>query len=427
MKKKLLAMCIVAVVMGMAALSFGSGFKVAEQGAKAVGMANAFVAQADDPSALAYNPAGIAFLKGDQFQVSATTIFVPQTEFTGTTKLSGTTVVSEKANRDIFIAPTVYASTSLENIPLSFGLGINSFYPLAKRWDDSSEFRDKIQSISIKPINFQPTAAYRFDDLKLSIAAGFDITYAQVSLQKMVYVQLPALLGGTYAELGTLGADATATGYGYNFGLLWKPLTNLSFGAAYRSSIKLDLQGDANYIATTATGRSALLGLSNKINTSASTEITLPDELTLGVSWKPIPKWTLEFDANWTGWSSYKQLELKFGSGLSTFNGNPEAKNWKDVWAYRLGTQYAVTPKVDLRAGYAYDTNPAPDDTLGPELPDADRHNVSLGMGLHNDFGAVDLSYMWVHWVERTVSNVKETGTFKSDCHIFVVSVSLKF
>jgi len=420
MKKKLLALCIVAVVMGMATLSFGAGFKVAEQGAKAVGMANAFAAQADDPSALAYNPAGIAFLKGDQFQVGATTIFVPQTEFTGTTRLSGTTVVSEKANRDIFIAPTVYASMSLESIPLSFGLGVNSFYPLAKRWDDSSAFRDSVQSISIKPVNFQPTVAYRFDGLNLSVAAGFDITYAQVSLQKMVYSA-----GG--AELGTLGADATATGYGYNFGLLWKPLTNLSFGAAYRSSIKLDLQGDANFISTTGTG-AFVFGSNKQIKTSASTEITLPDDLTLGVSWKPVPKWTLEFDADWTGWSTYKQLELKFSSGtLTKLNGNPEAKNWKDVWAYRLGTQYAVTPKFDLRAGYAYDTNPAPDDTLGPELPDADRHNVSLGMGLHNDFGAVDLSYMWVHWVDRTVSNAKETGTFKSDAHIFAISASFKF
>lgn len=419
MKKKLLAMCIIAAVMGTATLSFGAGFKIAEQGTKAMSMANAFAAQADDASALAYNPAGIAFLKGDQFQVGATTIIVPQTEFTGTTRLSGTTVVNEKANRDIFIAPTVYATTSLDNIPLSLGLGVNSFYPLAKRWDDSSNFRDSIQSISIKPINFQPTVAYRFDNLKLSVAAGFDITYAQVSLQKMIFS------GST--ELGTLGADATATGYGYNFGLLWKPLTNLSFGAAYRSSIKLDLQGDANFISTSTTGNS-FAGTNQQIKTSASTEITLPDNLTLGLSWKPVPKWTLEFDADWTGWSSYKQLELKFSSGpLTQLNGNPEAKNWKDVWAYRIGTQFAVTPKLDLRAGYAYDTNPAPDETLSPELPDADRHNFSLGMGMHNDFGAIDLSYMWVHWVDRTVSNAKETGTFKSDAHLFAVSVSIKF
>lgn len=408
-------------------MSYGAGFSIAEQGAKAMGMGNAFVAQADDPSALAFNPAGIAFQKGAQVQIGSTTILVPQTEFEGTTKLSGATTVSEKANRDIFIAPTAYAVYSLETMPISFGLGINSFYPLAKRWDASSEFRDSIQSISVKPINFQPTVAYRFDDLKLSVAAGVDITYAQVSLQKMAYTQLPPALGGTYAELGTLGADATAVGYGYNFGLKWKPLSNLSIGAAYRSEVKLALEGDATYLATTATGRNAALGLGNKLKASASTDITLPDSLALGVAWKPADALTLEFDAVRTGWSSYKALELKFGSQLATFNNKPDPKNWEDVWAYRLGAQYAVTPKIDLRAGYAYDSSPAPDSTVGPELPDGDRHNFSIGTGLHNEFGSIDLSYMWVHWIDRTISNLKEAGTFKSDAHLFSVALTYKF
>ncbi len=420
MKNKLVATCITAVVMGTASMSFGAGFKIAEQGAKAMGMANAFVAQADDPSALAYNPAGIAFQKGNQFQIGSTTILVPQTEFVGTTRLSGATTVSEKANRDIFIAPTVYATTTLESMPLSFGLGINSFHPLAKRWDTSSEFRDSIQSISIKPINFQPTVAYRFDDLKLAVAGGVDVTYAQVSLQKMAY----AVPGVAASELGTIGADATATGYGYNLGLQWKPLKNLSFGAAYRSEIKLELEGDANFLKTGA----AWPG-SKVVKTTGATDITLPDAFSLGVAWTPIDKLTLEFDAERTGWSSYKELELSFGttSQLASFNGKPDPKNWKDVWAYRLGAQYAVTPKMDLRAGYAYDNTPAPDETVGPELPDADRHNFTVGSGLHNDFGSIDLAYMWVHWVDRTVSNAKETGTFKSDAHLLAASVTLKF
>lgn len=432
MKNKLVATCITAAVVGTASMSFGAGFKISEQGAKAMGMANAFVAQADDPSALAFNPAGIAFQKGTQMQVGTTTILVPQTKFTGTTRLSGATVVDEKANADIFIAPTVYATTSLEDMPLSFGLGINSFHPLAKRWDTSSAFRDSIQSISIKPVNFQPTVAYRFDDLKLAVAGGVDVTYAQVSLQKMAYVQIPNLplvygpLANTYQELGTVGADATATGYGYNLGLLWKPVNNLSVGAAYRSKIKLGLEGDANFLRTGA--NAAALGFTSQtVRTTGSTDITLPDALSLGVAWKPIDKLTVELDAERTGWSCYNQLELKFGPGMTAFNGKPDPKNWENVWAYRLGAQYAVTPKMDLRAGYAYDNSPAPDATVGPELPDADRHNFTAGTGLHNEFGSIDMSYMWVHWVDRNVANAKQTGTYQSDAHLFAVGVTYKF
>ncbi len=427
MNSRLVASCITAAVMGTATMSFGAGFKIAEQGAKAMAMGNAFAAQADDPSALAYNPAGIAFQKGTQVQLGSTTILVPQSDFQGTTRLSPT-ATSEKANRDIFIAPTFYATTSMDSLPLSFGLGVNSFHPLAKRWDTNSAFRDSIQSISVKPINFQPTVAYRFDDLKLAVAGGFDITYAQVSLQKMVYapVQNPSngAIISPYGQYGTLGADATATGYGYNFGLQWKPLHNISFGAAYRSKIKLGLEGDANFLPGTY---GASLG---QPKTTASTDITLPDALTLGIAYKPTDKLTVEFDVERTGWSSYNELNLKFGTSLAAFNNNPAKKNWEDVWAYRFGTQYAITPKIDLRAGYAYDTTPAPNDTVGPELPDADRHNFSVGTGFHNDLGSVDLAYMWVHWIDRTVTTPNSTGiagTFKSDAYLFAAAVTLKF
>lgn len=39
-------------------LAFGSGFAINEQGAKAVAMGGAFVAQADDPTAVYDNPLG---------------------------------------------------------------------------------------------------------------------------------------------------------------------------------------------------------------------------------------------------------------------------------------------------------------------------------------------------------------------------------
>ena len=41
------------------ALALGGGFAINEHGTKAVGMGGAFAAQADDPTAIFYNPAGI--------------------------------------------------------------------------------------------------------------------------------------------------------------------------------------------------------------------------------------------------------------------------------------------------------------------------------------------------------------------------------
>lgn len=453
MSTRFFGVLAVTAAVGFATPSFGAGFKVSEQGAKAMAMGNAFSAQADDPSALYYNPAGIAFLKGGQVSVGVLGILVPQTEFSGTTPLSGSPPVGtgvspvvEKAKRDVFIAPTFYGTYSLNNLPVTVGFGINSIYPLAKSWDDSSVFRNQVQNVAIKPINFQPTVAYRFDSLHLGVAAGLDVTYATVSLQKSVYSPVidpnnPAPPFGAY-ELGSLGLDGTATGVGYNVGIKWEPCEKVSLGAAYRSSVRLDITGDANFLATTPTGLGAI-GLPGaapfpfsraRATSTASTSITLPETLDLAVAYKPLEKLTLEFDATFTGWNSFDQLLIHFDSPqLAAFNDRPNPRNWMNVWSYKFGGQYALNQNLDLRAGYSYDVTPVPDATLDPLLPDADRHSYSIGTGIHNERASLDLAYMWVHFVDRTVHTqdmttlLGENGTFKSDAHLVAANLTVKF
>ncbi|MCM0082159.1 outer membrane protein transport protein [Geomonas sp. Red32] len=441
MGKKLVCCAVGAAILATAGLAQAAGLKINEQGAKAMGMANAFVAQADDPTALYYNPAGIAYLKGAQVNMGSLLISVPETKFSGTTALSGSSPVEEEAKKDLFIAPSLYATYSLERIPLTFGLGINSIYPLAKSWDDSSAFRNQVQNIAVKPVNFQPTVAYLFEDWNLAVAAGLDVTHAIVTLSRSVYVPDPTN-PGTPAELGIMGLDGTATDFGYNFGLMWKPIKELSFGASYRSEVTLHVDGASNFLATTQAGAAAI-GQSANFNSYNSrlratskftSDITLPDDLNLGVAWHPNDAWVVEFDADRTGWSSIDKLLFSFNNTqFNNFNNQPIETKWKDAWCYRLGGQYSYNKNVDLRAGYAYDTNPIPSSSLGPMLPDADRHNVSIGMGLHNDYATLDLAYMWVHWLNRTVANqdaatlTGENGSFKSDAHLFGANVTIKF
>ena len=64
-----LSLLIPATILAVGGVAFGSGFSIFEQGAKATGMGGAFVATADDPSAIFYNVAGIAQLR--RMEVSA--------------------------------------------------------------------------------------------------------------------------------------------------------------------------------------------------------------------------------------------------------------------------------------------------------------------------------------------------------------------
>lgn len=419
-----------------------AGFHIREQGSKAMGMANAFAAQADDPSAIFYNPAGIVFQTGTQVSLGVTVINVPETEFRGTTKLgdvaSGLGVeqqVDTEARDDIFFPPNFYMTTRKEGSPWAFGIGIGSLYPLAKRWDTTSPFRDEIKEIAIKPINVNPTVAYLFESINLGVAVGIDYTYADVWLEKSACVDAYALgavpvPGLTAVQMGELELEADGDGWGYNFGLLWQPLETLSFGVAYRSEIELDFDGDADYQITSA-GQSVYgappLSYTDSIySTGAETEITLPDTWSFAVAWKPTRKLTVEFDADRFGWSSYDSLDILFDEN-TVLSDSLNRKDWNDVWAYRFGAQYAVTETLDLRVGYARDNTPVPNDTIGPELPDADRNNYTFGFGYHTDRAVFDFAYMWVDFDDRKVDNETQTGTYKSDAYLFAANLTYFF
>jgi len=405
--------CALLIALGLLALALSvqaAGFHIHEQGAKAMGMGNAFVAVADDPSAIFFNPAGLAFQEGTRISLGVTTIFVPETQFNGRAVL--TPGVSEEARSDLFFPPNLYFTRSLNDSPLSFGFGINSQFPLAKRWADTSAFRDVIKEISIKPLNFNPTVSYQFRELNLSVGAGIDYTWAQVWLNKHTNPLL-----GQSSENGELELEGDGGGWGYNLGALWKPCAWASVGVAYRSEIELDLDGDYDWRAdASATAESG----------DASATITLPDSWSLGIAVKPLPRLLLSAEADRFGWSSYERLKIDLLPATAVASLN-SPKDWKDVWTFRFGGQYSVTDNWDLRLGYAYDNTPQPDATVGPELPDADRHNFTVGAGYHDDGFSVDVAYMYVLFRDRTVDNSIQTGTYKSDAHLVAANLTYSF
>ena len=74
------------LALGLLAASFdladAAGFEIYNQGARAMGFAGAYVAQAYDPSAIYFNAAGVGFLTGKHLYLSAGLGSI-NTDFTG--------------------------------------------------------------------------------------------------------------------------------------------------------------------------------------------------------------------------------------------------------------------------------------------------------------------------------------------------------
>src|SRR5688500_18382976 len=139
----------------MATPAFAAGFSIFEQGAKASGMAGAFAATADDPSAIFYNVAGIAQQREMAAYAGATFINFSN-EFTGDFNSDVTSGVEGKYNRHTFVPPNLYAIVPIGQ-NLTFGVGVFAAWGLRTDWQDPWAGRYISQDADLKTTSVNPS------------------------------------------------------------------------------------------------------------------------------------------------------------------------------------------------------------------------------------------------------------------------------
>jgi len=424
---KMVSMLLVLLL--TASTSFAAGFRLVEGGAKAMGMGFAFTAQADDPSAIYFNPAGLTQLKGQNVMVGVTYVRENGADFTGTTPLTGGATASETQKSLNFYIPNAYYTRTTDSGYIAYGIGIFAPFGLGQEYDDKNKsiFRNQITKIDLQTIVVNPTIAFKINDV-LSVGAGIDWMYGKAKLAKT------AVYPGV-GNIFTLDLDGTGDAWGYNFGLLLKPSANFRIGANYRSPFTLRIKdGDVEirninstvpFIPPGVTVAQVFGGTS--FDTKASTTLSMPATFALGVSYT-MDRLTVNADADWTFWHSYNSLpiDIRDNKGALLPDSN-SPKNWKDVVALRLGVEYRVTDPLALRAGFVYDQSPVPAETMGPELPDADRLNYMVGAGYKIGNVTIDGAFMYIDKKDRTVNNSQFNGTWTGNAWLAGLDVGYHF
>jgi len=421
-------LAVLLVLLFTASTSFAGGFRLPEQGAKAMGMGFAFTAQADDPSAIYFNPAGLTQLKGNNVMVGVTYVRLNGGEFTGTTPVDNVFASKSETQKslDLFIPNAYYTKTTSDGY-IAYGIGIFAPFGLGQEYNNNhtSIFRNQVTKIDLQTVVVNPTIAFKINEY-LSVGVGIDYMYGKATLEKTPWN--PALIpAGQNGNVFDLELKGTGDAWGYNFGLLLKPTENLKIGANYRSPFTLDIKDGDVTISNVNAGAPAFAAASG---TKGSTTLNLPATFALGVSYT-MGKLTLNADADWTFWSSYSSLPINFESPL--LPDSNAAKNWKDVCAVRLGVEYRVTAPLALRAGFVYDPSPAPASTMGPELPDADKLDYMVGVGYKIGAWTIDVAGMYVDKKDRTVNNQSNAtltgfnGTWTGNSWLAGLDISYNF
>ncbi len=449
MKRAVLFILCLAVVF-IPVKGYNAGFQVyVEQGAAAMGMGAAFVAKADDPTAIFFNPAGITQLKGTQITLNYTTALLDS-------RLKGAynpyaTDPSEPAHEDMeehwAQIPSFYITRQI-NDNWYVGFGFFAPYGTMTDWNNSWVGRYYSDKVDLRTYDFNPTIAYKFND-KLSIAVGLNYMLSDVTIKKSISLPLTAskVISPSFAEKAfqrpydlDLDMDADGDGWGFNVGVLFQPTKEWSFGLAYRSNIYIDYDGDADYYRHE--GVQAIDNLIQMIggipnfshllfpDTDISSELRLPDTVAFGIMNRSIKNLTLEVDVMWTRWETYDSLDITFDDMFTLKNYTVrDEKDWDNSWTIRVGAEYQVNPSWVVRAGYIYDQTPAPSKTRAPELPDADRNDISIGVGYTTPSKnlSIDAAYLISFFKNERSEQEYLRGKYETTGHVISVALTYRF
>jgi len=331
-----------------------AGYKIPEQSLNSMALSAAYIAHTSGADTAYFNPANMAFMDDKQYVEGALTLaHLPENEYVLMDPYSGHTEIE-----NIVIPNAHYVANAIGD----FRWGVSMVAPggLTKRWETPFQ-KLSAEEFTLKIIEVNPSVSYRINE-QFAVGAGLRFIYSE---------------GKIYSDGASAGApikremEGDTIEFGYNLAVTYKPTSDITLAATYRSNIDLDEEGQANLY---------FGGVGKQYDASVS--VPLPAALNLAVSKTWNDTFTLEFLYERTYWSSYETLDFFYGSpitpGLVPYFDAPRPKNWEDTNTFRIGATM-VLDKITMMMGFAIDETPVPLATLGFELPDSDAKIFSMG------------------------------------------------
>jgi long-chain fatty acid transport protein len=427
------------------------GFAVNELGICTMGRGGVAAASpCADGSAIWFNPAGLASLTGTHIMVSGAMIR-PFGGFTEDISAIKTDLPSQS-----YLVPSAYVTRQLGH-GLTAGIGVFAPYGLGTQWPTTFIGRFDGYHTSIKSIYVQPTIAYQVTP-RLNFGLGVAYIHSSVELHQRVDLSQQAVpsqpftfaaLGiPTYTDFADALLSATGTGIAFNGGVTFKVNDQLTVGGHFITRKTIKYTGTANF---TQILTGLVLPPGNPVNPgtpvpidgvvapefvpggplstqSASTQVTMPDQGTIGFAYKIRPQWTVMGEYQQIVWGWFQQLVIHFANPLT--GDRTQYEGYRDSHAIRTGLEYARNARSTFRVGYLYHTAAAPVQTVTPLLPEGPRNEFTLGYGGELTAGLhFDVAYQFIKQNDRRgrAYTTFNNGLYQFGANLFGAGLSYTF
>jgi len=341
-------------------------------GARAIAMGGAYTAVADDASAVYYNPAGLAQLRENHFQVDYVLV-APQVV------LQRGSGPGERLLDTWVKAPVLEFALDLSDtikFPRHLVFGLNAYI------SDNLKNAWKIRYGSLRHDVYYPLYGDMHEEQGLGIWAclGFEI-FPWLLVGGGVNFQLHSK--GVYGELAIdtrlqpvkelsrIMIDVTTEIYPM-LGVLLKPLPGLRLGFTWReeSDFKFGVTGIGATVRVIITPE-GIIEIPLVVPVPLQSHFR-PTQYAAGVSYELLDELLLAADVTYHEWETYSDNAARVP--------NPPLKG---VLIPRVGVEYGVLKDLALRGGYSFQKSPLEQQVTGhyTNYVDNDVHMLSLGFG----------------------------------------------
>ncbi|HNQ73984.1 MAG TPA: outer membrane protein transport protein [Verrucomicrobiota bacterium] len=364
-----------------------NGMRLVSQDGFAAARGEAFVATADNASAVYYNPAGLTQSGPHDLRLGIYGLYLdPAYEPPPGAPNYGRTY---HLKNNAAAAPQFFYTHNLESAPLSWGVGLYAPYGASVNWPDDTGFRSVGTKARLTYLRFSPAAAIKLP-LGLSLGAGLLLDYADLQLEQ-------GLLRTATPFANNFRFRGDAFSLGCNGGVLWRAHESVSLGVTFRSPTRFTLGGHTQFEQQPIIQPTRL---------DAEAGFKFPLTVAFGISFRPTPKWNLEVNADYTDWSCLGTILLrqKTPPPFPVQQNIPIALEWRGSWNYCVGATHYLAGGWRVSAGYLFNESSVPDTYYSPLAADLDRHFFSVGTGRTGRRLDFDLTYQLGYGPEHRVT-----------------------
>lgn len=299
--------------------------------------------------------------------------------------------------------------------PFAFGLSVAVPFADALDWPADSPGRYWGTKTEFSFTYVTPALAWRVNP-KVALGVGFSYVKFQGHVQQKL--DLGALVGSP--ETPELDGDAdlrgSGNGYAYNVGILLQPTDRFDIGCSYLSGVSLTADGSRD-VSIPEVIQSAL-GLPDRISfTRERLEVRLPSVMRLGTAFRAADNLLLAGEIQWIDRSRQKLRLLNHGSTHPEVVPDSEEDlvpvAFSSAFSYKVGAEY-TRRTWSYRLGAVYDESGVPEASMSPGGLDADKIELTAGIGKRWDLFTVDLGYARVLGQDQKVDGSQVTNRFTS-------------